>query len=127
MYQIGEIKMINITKIFNNNYNILLYFLSFITITYQIYKKEIKNTGILLIKISAILTTITIPINKILKLLINNYLYIFIKPIINNIQKNILTLNILTSIIGCLLIILNKKMRKNLIFKITYNYLFYLL
>lgn len=119
--------MINITKIFNNNYNILLYFLSFITITYQIYKKKIKNTGIILIKISAILTVITIPINKILKLFINNYLYIFIKPIINNIQKNILILNILTSIIGCLLIIINKKNEKQSHFKITYNYLFYLL
>ena len=104
--------MINIVKIFNKDYNIYLYIISFIIFLYLIYKKEVKTVGILLIKIALILLIITIIANIIIKLFINKYLYIFIKPIINNIIINILISNIIINITGCFLII-TKKIRNN--------------
>ena len=102
--------MINLRKLFNTNYNIIL--ISLTTLIFTILIKERKNLKFLgktLITISIIFIILSFTIPIILNLFTNELIKIFIKPIITNIKTNILISSVIILVIGIILLLTEKK------------------
>lgn len=102
--------MINLRKLFNTNYNIILISLTTLIFTILIKeRKNLKSLGKTLITISIIFIILSFTIPIILNLFTNELIKIFIKPIITNIKTNILISSVIILVIGIILLLTEKK------------------
>ena len=102
--------MINLRKLFNPNYNILLISLTIIIFIILLKeRKNLKSLGKTLITISIIFIILSFTIPILLNLFPNELIKMFIKPIITNINTNILISNVIILVIGIILLLTEKK------------------